>query len=155
MPFSWCCMKCLEVQCWNWLEVTSCHWFRLHDPSKRLCLFIQLELLSFREMSKPGILYGLIKGLLYIMMREVHIDSTLINWFPQLTSLMHLQELWSLDLDVAFWWKFIQRDCSLYPEHQGHSVSSAINGLNRGSWMTRRHDVRSGNGSESWQGLPP
>ena len=27
--------------------------------------------------------------------------------------------------------------------------------IEQGAWMVRRHDVRSGNGSESWQGLPP
>ena len=36
------------------------------------------------------------------MLKEVDVDSILINWFAQLTWLMHLQELWSVDLDVSF-----------------------------------------------------
>ena len=36
------------------------------------------------------------------MLEEVNVDSILINWFLQLTWLMHLQKLWSIDLDVAF-----------------------------------------------------
>ncbi len=31
------------------------------------------------------------------MLEEVNVDSILINWFEQLTWLMHLQELWSVD----------------------------------------------------------
>ena len=36
------------------------------------------------------------------MLKEIDVDSILINWFAQFTWLMRLQELWSVDLDVAF-----------------------------------------------------